>query len=133
MIAYLDANIVIYLVEQHAIWGPKVVASLAGLKSAGYDIATSDASRLECLVVPYRINDTALVSDYAKFLADSSVRVFPLTPAVCERAARIRAAHNSKPPDALHLAAALENGCDLFVTNDAQLSHFRDIKVELLV
>ena len=56
----------------------------------------------------------------------------PITPVVWDRAARIRALHNFKPLDALHLAAAVEHGCGLFLTNDAPLTRFPDILVELL-
>jgi predicted nucleic acid-binding protein len=34
--------------------------------------------------------------------------------------------------DALHLAAAIESGCDVFLTNDNQLATFPDIIVEEL-
>jgi predicted nucleic acid-binding protein len=34
--------------------------------------------------------------------------------------------------DALHLAAAIEYGCDVFLTNDNQLTNFTDIAVEEL-
>ncbi|HEX4610339.1 MAG TPA: hypothetical protein VH092_19270 [Urbifossiella sp.] len=34
--------------------------------------------------------------------------------------------------DALHLAAAIESGCDRFLTNDGQLANFPDILVEEL-
>ena len=62
----------------------------------------------------------------------SSEFVWPLTAAVCERAARVRATHGFRPLDALHLAAAVEHGCGLFLINDAQLVRFPDIPVEVL-
>ncbi len=54
MIVCLDANIVIYLVEQNPIWEPKVSARIAAFRAAGDEIAVSDAARLECLVGPFR-------------------------------------------------------------------------------
>ena len=59
------------------------------------------------------------------------------------RASTIRGGHTQPaiPPaqpkryglaDALHLAAAIESGCDVFLTNDNQLSNFSDIMVEEL-
>ena len=50
MIAYLDANIVIYVVEHHPLWGPKAEARIAQLRASGEQIAVSDVHRLECLV-----------------------------------------------------------------------------------
>jgi predicted nucleic acid-binding protein len=57
-----------------------------------------------------------------------------LTAAVCEQAARLRAASGFrlKVPDCLHLAAALEHGCGLFLTNDAQLTLCAALPVEVL-
>src|SRR5262245_9101371 len=122
MIDYLDANIVIYFVEHDPTWGPKVQARLAMLRSAGDEIAVSDAHRVECLVGPLVLGDLAGAADYAAFFADPAIKVLGLTAAVCERAAKIRALHNFKPLDALHLAAAVEHGCRLFLTNDIKLA-----------
>lgn len=132
MIAYLDANVVIYFVERHPVWGPKAASRLARLKAAGDDMAVSDLARLECLVVPFVTSNAAVLADYDAFFRDPAVRVFPLSAAVCERGARIRAAHHFKPLDALHLAAAAEHGCGLFLTNDAALARFPDVSVEIL-
>jgi hypothetical protein len=54
---YLDANIVIYLVENHPVWGPKALARITQLRASGDQIAVGDASRLECLVGPYILSD----------------------------------------------------------------------------
>jgi len=132
MIAYLDSNCLIYLVEQNPVWWPKITARIAALRTAGDEIAVSDLTRAECLVGPYTSGDTAMLASYQGFFAAPAVHVFPLTVAVCERAARLRAAQRFPLPDALHLAAAIEHGCGLFLTNDAQLCRCTDIPVEVL-
>ena len=58
--------------------------------------------------------------------------MLPVTAAVWERAAQVGAAFNLKPLDAVHLAAAIEHGCGLFLTNDAKLARCTAIKVEVL-
>lgn len=40
--------------------------------------------------------------------------------------------YHFKIPDAIHLAAALEAGCQVFLTNDARLRSFRGLDVEAL-
>jgi predicted nucleic acid-binding protein len=132
VIAYLDANIVIYLVEQDPTWGPRATARITILRAGGDRIAVSDLNRTECLVGPFASGDAALASLFQAFFSNPTVQVFPLTAAVCERAARVRATHGFRPLDALHLAAAMEHGCGLFLTNDAQLVRFPDIPVEVL-
>jgi predicted nucleic acid-binding protein len=129
---YLDANIVIYLVEHHPIWGTKAQARISQLRASGDQIAVSDAHRLECLVGPLILNDQKTLADYAAFFNDASVTMISLAQLVWERAARIRAAHSFKPLDSLHLATTVENGCGLFVTKDVQLRSFPDILVEVL-
>ena len=132
VIAYLDANIVIYVVEHHPLWGPKAEPRIAQLRAGGDQVAISDAHRLECLVGPLILNDQKTLADYLAFFNDPDAIAVPLTAPVWERAALIRAAHNLKPLDALHLAAAAEHGCGRFLTNDVQLRRFPDITVEVL-
>jgi predicted nucleic acid-binding protein len=132
MIICLDANVVIYLVERDPLWHPRGVARLTAATAAGDTLAISDAARLECLVGPLRSANAAVLGDYQTFFADPGIRVLPVTSAVWERAARIRANLNLQPLDSVHLASAAEHGCGLFLTNDAQLARFTDIKVEIL-
>lgn len=130
---FLDASIVIYFIEQPSIWGAKATARIAALLAAGERLAVSDLVRMECQVGPLKTGDTLLLNKFITFFASPDVQVYPLSAAACDRAARIRALHNFKPLDSLHLAAAVENGCTLFLTNDAQLARFTDIRVEVLV
>lgn len=132
MMAYLDANCVIYFVEQNPTWFTRVAARLAALHAAGDSIAVSDLTRTECLVGPFLSGNAADLASFQAFFSDPGIQVLPLTAAVCERAARIRAAYRFGLPDALHLAAATEHGCGLFLTNDVQLARYTDSPVELL-
>jgi predicted nucleic acid-binding protein len=129
---YLDANIVIYLIEQPAVWGPKTAARAAALSAAGDQVVLSDLHRLECRVGPLTRGDAALLGQFDLFFASPAVLLVGLTADVCNRAAAIRAAHRFKPLDSFHLAAAVIHGCDRFLTNDARLSTFPDIPVEIL-
>jgi predicted nucleic acid-binding protein len=132
MIVYLDANIVIYFVEMNPVWGPKVQARLTSVRTAGDQIAVSDAARLECLVGPHLSGDAKVLADYMTFFNNPSILMFPVTATEWERGARIRATHGFKPLDAIHLAVAAEQHCGLFLTNDAQLARFPDVPVEVL-
>lgn len=106
---------------------------LSLMRFAGDELAVGDLSRAECLVGPFKSGDTGLEVRYRAFFGDPDVRVLPITVAVYERAARIRATYAAiKLPDALHLATAIENGCGAFVTGDAKLSQCTEIAVEVL-
>lgn len=132
MTAYLDTNCVIYFVENHRLWWPKVVARIAAFRSASDELAVGDLTRAECLVAPFRNGDVGLESRYRVFFNDPDLHVFEMTATVCERAARLRAIYPFKLPDCLHLATAIEHGCGLFLTNDVQLARCTAIPVEVL-
>ncbi len=132
MMIYLDANIVIYLVENHPTWEPKAAARLGAFRARGDLIATGDASRLECLVGPNILGDSHSLATYDAFFTAPDVTVLPVTAATFERAAFLRAASKVGALDALHLATALDHGCGLFLTNDAQLQKCIQINVEIL-
>ncbi len=50
MIVFLDASVVIYIVERNPTWGPKAVSRFAALLAAGDKPAVSDLVRMECRV-----------------------------------------------------------------------------------
>lgn len=122
---YLDAAVMIYYIERRAPWYSRV---LTRLTATPVRVVVSDLTRLECRVKPVRTGDAVLLAEFdAAFAAAEPV---PITTAVFDRATEIRAAHGFKTPDALHLAAAVEGGCDVFLTNDHRLDAFTGITVE---
>jgi uncharacterized protein len=130
MLIYLDTVIVIYAIEGAPAFKACAVARLAAANATGDSIASSDLTRLECWVLPLRNNDPVLQTDYSQFLDKTKVLAMP--PSVFDRAALIRAKHNYGVLDSLHLAAAIIGNCGLFLTNDARLSGFSNIKIEML-
>lgn len=98
MTAYLDTNCIIYFVENHPLWWPKVVARIVALRAAKDDLAVGGLSRAECLVGPFKNCDAGLESRYRAFFSDPDFRVLEMTAAVCERAARLRAVYPFKLP-----------------------------------
>jgi hypothetical protein len=83
------------------------------------------------------------LSDFFRFFHGPNLRTISLTAAMHTRAAAIRGGLANPTPlpsqsrryglaDALHLAAAIEAGCDVFLTNDSQWNGFPDIQVEEL-
>jgi uncharacterized protein len=129
---YLDSVIVIYAVEGAPAFQARARARIADMRAAGDRAVASDLTWLECRVKPLRLGDAALLADFDNFLAAPDVLRVALPTPVFERATVIRAQHNFKLGDALHLAAAVESGCHIFLTYDLRLSRFPDITVEVL-
>ena len=129
---YLDSVIVIYAVEGVPAFQARARARIAAMQAAGDRAVASDLTWLECRVKPVRLGDAALLAEFDSFLGSPDVLRVALTTPVFERATIIRAQHNYKLGDALHLAAAVEFGCHVFLTYDLRLSRFPDITVEVL-
>lgn len=132
MLVYLDTVICIYAVEGAPAFMAKSRARLAAMPAAGDQPAISDLTWLECRVKPIRLGDAVAVADIEAFLTGSDMVRVPMVTSVYERACVIRAVHNYKLADALHLGAAVEGGCGLFLTNDHRLSSYPDLAVEIL-
>ncbi len=124
---YLDTNCVIYFIEQVPAWLSRMINRLARSRAANDQLVVGDLTRAECLVGPFMTGDTAMEASYRAFFADPGIQVLPMSAAIRERAARIRATHKLELVDSLHLATAADHGCGLFLTNDAKLARCTDI------
>jgi predicted nucleic acid-binding protein len=87
----------------------------------------------EVLVQPLRQGNQQLVQDYSDLLLRRQhLAIVSIDPAIARTAADLRARYNLRTPDALQVAAALENGCQAFLTNDASLRRVTEIRVLVL-
>jgi predicted nucleic acid-binding protein len=140
---YLDTVIVIYAVEGAPANQQRALNHLAALEQAGHRFAISEFTWTECLVPVFGQGAEQRLSDFFRFFHGPNLRTVSLTAATHTRAAAIRGGQHypAAPPaqprryglaDALHLAAAIESGCDVFLTNDNQLANFPDITIEEL-
>lgn len=132
MLIYCDSVILIYFFDHVGTFQARAAHRLAAIRTAGDLIVVSDLIRLECRVAPLRLHDSAKLLLFDGFFAQTNVENAPLTTSVFDRATSIRANFGFKTIDAINLAAAAEYGCDLFLTNDAQLVRFPDVTVEIL-
>ena len=60
------------------------------------------------------------------------LRVTALSFSIAEKAASLRAVQNLKTPDAIHIATALDQKADFFLTNDAKLPRLPQPQVLVL-
>ncbi|MEO6435934.1 MAG: PIN domain-containing protein [Tepidisphaeraceae bacterium] len=129
----LDANAIVYAIEGIAPFYEAVVARLAEAQNtpAG-TVVTSRLSRLECHVKPLRDCDAPLLAAYDEFFAGRPLTIVDVDADIIERATEIRVRYRFKTPDAIHLATALQQKADAFLTADVALSRCAEVKVELL-
>jgi uncharacterized protein len=116
---YLDSCIIIYLVEEHPTYAPQLENRLLNAGSLG--LAFSALSEMECLVMPLRNRNQALIDKFRGWFQQAEFLL--LERGVFQRASILRADYPSlKTPDAIHLAAARRHGCIEFWTNDDRLN-----------
>jgi predicted nucleic acid-binding protein len=115
---YLDACLVIYLVERHALWGEVIARKMAEAGDSRFGI--SPLVKCECLVGPLKRGDLVLEQTYMDLF--ERFLPFEMPEPVYLQAARLRAHFGLRTPDALHLASAQHHRCDALWTNDERLT-----------
>ncbi len=136
-------RIVIYAVEGNPADQQRALNHLTAIEQAGHQFVISELTRTECLVPVFGPGGGQRLSDFFRFFHAPNLRTVSLTAAMHARAGAIRGRHTypsipSAQPrryglaEALHLAAAIESVCDVFLTNDNQLANFPDITIDVL-
>lgn len=121
MIAFLDANALIYLIEGAEPFAGRVRAQLQAAVDAypKVRIGMSALSRLECRVGPLRSGNSGVLAHYDAFFAQPDLIWVGISMAVIDLATAIRARHGLKTPDALQAACCLQLGpSHRFLTGD---------------
>jgi predicted nucleic acid-binding protein len=129
----LDTAPLIYLIEENPAYLRDVRAFFEALSEGRFLGVTSMVTLIEVLVHPYRQNNPELAAKYRQILLGASgLEVLPLSAGIAESAAKLRAAHNLRTPDAVQMATALDQKARFFLTNDSRLPSLPDLQVLLL-
>lgn len=129
---YLDASAIIYSIEGATPLQQSVLAHMLRAQAPGGAMITSRLSWLECRVKPLRDGNASLLALYDAFFSSSSLRVVEIGSAIVERATDLRAKYGFKTPDAFHLATAIEENAQSFLTGDKGLARCVELNVELV-
>ena len=117
----LDTAPLIYFIEEHPLYLPRVEPLFAALDRGEVRFVTSTVTLLEVLVQPIRFGDSILMRRYREVLLDAvGLDTIPVSPQIAQEAARLRAIHRPGIADAIQLATALLEGATVFLTNDAR-------------
>lgn len=116
---YLDTSVILRCVEGA---GPERDAALRWVAlaagSVGGTILGSRLVRAECLVVPLRTRDQALIDTYEGFFRDSGIVLVDISAEILDLATSIFAYHRIRMADAIHTATAIFGDCDALVARD---------------
>jgi predicted nucleic acid-binding protein len=109
----------IYAIEQHPAYLPLIRPLFAAASRGDLALVTSAITLLEVLVVPYRSGNHALSERYEAILTRSrGLRLVDIDRSLLRTAAQLRARFSVRTPDALQIAAALQESCTVLVSND---------------
>lgn len=112
----------ICFIERHPSYLALVRPFFQALDRGEFRVVTSTMTLVGVLVHPFRSKNTVLAQQYRDLLLNvSGLTTVPLSPPIAEAAARLRATHNLRPPDAVQLATAVSTGAAAFLTNDTRL------------
>lgn len=87
----------------------------------------------ELLVQPYRLGDDRLVNEFYALLSTyPNLQWISPSLHIAGAAARIRAEHRLRTPDAIQAATAIVGGAKALVTNDPEFRRLTGIEVHVL-
>ncbi|MGB9887995.1 MAG: type II toxin-antitoxin system VapC family toxin [Moorellales bacterium] len=118
----LDTNCFIYYLEGGA-WAAELKEDLfVPLEEGRLRAVTSALTLAEILVRPKSLGREDVCQQYKALLCSyPNLAIVPFTVETAVFCAEIRARYRIRTPDAVQLAAALEKGATVFLTNDAGL------------
>ena len=130
---YFDAAPLVYYVEENPAYVKQMDAIIEQIEQTAVEAFSSVILLPEVLMLPTRLGKTQLVKAYREILFNSQhFQLVAVSLQIGERATGLRAQYNLRTPDAIHMATALETGCEVFLTNDNGLKRVSEIQVLIL-
>ena len=118
---FWDTNLFIYLIEDYGSLSQQVADIRRRMLDRGDQLFTSSLTLGEVLVRPLEMNNEDLADEYENALSTAAV-ILPFGESAARAYASLRKDRSIRPPDAIQLACAAQEGMDLFITNDDHLS-----------
>jgi predicted nucleic acid-binding protein len=129
----LDTSVFIFQVEENPKYLELVNPIFVWLEVARARAVTSTITMLELLVQPYRLADMDRVNKFYALLSTyPHLEWSAPTLEIADLAARLRAEHNLKTPDALQVATALAGQATGFISNDPVFQRVAGLEVVIL-
>jgi predicted nucleic acid-binding protein len=88
---YVDANVVIYTVENHPLYAPRLRPFWLAVNAGMVRVFSSELLYLETLVGPHKSGSSQLAANYETFLGLPYLQLLPISVSILREAARLRA------------------------------------------
>lgn len=127
---FIDTAPLIYLVERADYLNQKVCDQFKNWFETEEILLTSTLTLMELLVNPKKSKNPSLENRYKILLKDIlSEPLIPIDDEIAVIAAEYRVKYGLKSPDAIQVAAAKISACDIFYTNDKDLSKIKEFEI----
>lgn len=125
----LDTSVFIFHLEENPAYADMAGEVFGWLERASQSAVTSSITMTELLVQPYRASEI-LVNQYFGLLSSfPNLEWIPPDLEIADAAARLRARHRLRSPDALQAATAICRGATSLLCNDQGLARVPDIEI----
>ena len=129
----LDTSVFIYELEANARYLPLTDLIFSWLEGPDSKAVTSTITMTELLVQPYRDSDEQRVDEFYSLLTTyPNLSWIAPNLEIADVAARLRALHLLRTPDALHAATAEHSGATGLITNDAAFERVKTFETLVL-
>ncbi len=116
---YLDTNIFIYSVEGHATHAAILRKLFEAIVDQTVVAVTSELTLAEALVKPLQRSRGHIAAVYENLLSGTGpIQLAAVDRSVPLQSAAIRASDGGRLFDAIHVATAIQQNCDFFLTED---------------
>ena len=131
---FIDTAPIIYYIEAHPQFGPLAKEVVGAFQAGNLNAYTSVITLVEVLPKPVERGDEKLARRFAEFLKHGrNLTMVEISEATAETAGKLRGRYSFlQTVDAIQLAAALDVEAGAFLTNDAKLQQFNELKVIIL-
>ncbi len=127
---YVDSASLIYYFEKKQGFFSQLNDLFRSAEKGELTLITSSITITEVLTHSIRLRKMRLIKIYENFFEHSnSIKLVEIGLAEAKLAAELRAIHNLKTPDAIHIAAAIESDSKFFLTNDFQLKKVSTLEI----
>lgn len=115
----LDTVVLVYFLEQHPRYFATAKKLFQRIESGDINAVISALVFAELLIPAYRANEEKRAETLIYLLSDfPNLQIIPLSVEISAEAARLRAMHDIRTPDAIHAATAINAGARGIITND---------------
>lgn len=126
----LDTAPIIYFLQDHPTFAPIFAPLFEAADRGDLGIVISAVTLTEVLTGPLQAKDEALAARYRETLTRSpGWELWPVDEEVAVTAARLRAEHRLRTPDAIQIATAIASRSHALLTNDRKLQKVTGLRV----